>query len=459
MDWQPDNKEEPVTNTKIAAPPVEVTGYRTEETLFATRYKQGGRTVFSISLSPDQIMNLIPRPDPDETSPGNRRIRPAHAAGFGQYFNENPDWVSPSIILRAPSIFAFEAIQAVDGAEFGFITYPKRKQGDIQILDGQHRTLGFHLGMKSIEDGLQKARSLRTEARRQDPHGAAFKEAEKQIRDLEKIRDRYYSDRLAVEIQVTDDLREYRQMFYDIAENALGITASVKARFDTRKVVNRALPEVLEHPLLKNRVDLEADRVGRGSEFLMGAKHVAEITKITQVGLEGRVSRRQNQEWSEAEIANKAKAFFTLLTETFPPIAAVEAGQLMPSRLRKTSLLGSVLMLRILADVDYKLTTEHAFDRQMVADFFGVLAPHMEAPVYPASVWLDHTPEGVFIDGASAPGSRRQDIKLFRDLLIDAAITKPKWLAAKPKPRPEPEIKELELATGMFLSNVDLIDK
>ena len=38
---------------------------------------------------------------------------------------------------------------------------------------------------------------------------------------------------------VEDDSTAYKQMFFDIADNALGITSSVRARFDSRKVVNR----------------------------------------------------------------------------------------------------------------------------------------------------------------------------------------------------------------------------
>ena len=77
-------------------------------------------------------------------------------------------------------------------------------------------------------------------------------------------------------------------MFFDIADNALGITSSVRARFDSRKVVNRGLEEVMKHALLKDRVDPEQDRMGRNNPNLMGAKHVAEIVRTLAVGIEGR---------------------------------------------------------------------------------------------------------------------------------------------------------------------------
>ena len=100
------------TSTKVAPAP-EVTGYRTEETLFATRYKQGGRTVYSVALSPDQIVNLITKPDPAVASPGNRRITPKHAQEFARYFLDNENWVSPGIILRSPGVFRFESTRTL----------------------------------------------------------------------------------------------------------------------------------------------------------------------------------------------------------------------------------------------------------------------------------------------------------------------------------------------------------
>src|SRR5690606_36709242 len=122
--------------------------------------------------------------------------------------------------------------------------------------------------------------------------GEGVKEAETEIRRLEKVRDRLYSERVSVEIQVTDDLAVYRQMFYDIAENALGITASVKARFDSRKVVNRALPEVLDHPLLPGRVDLENARLPKHSPHLISSRQLRETVRVATVGYDGSLGRR-----------------------------------------------------------------------------------------------------------------------------------------------------------------------
>ena len=44
------------------------------------------------------------------------------------------------------------------------------------------------------------------------------------------------------------DEKGYKQMFVDIAENAKGITKTIQVRFDNRRVVNRALLKVIQHP-------------------------------------------------------------------------------------------------------------------------------------------------------------------------------------------------------------------
>jgi hypothetical protein len=115
-----------------------------------------------------------------------------------------------------------------------------------------------------------------------------------------------------MQIFVEDVQTEFQQMFYDIANNALGITASVQARFDTRKIANRVLQDVLLHPLLMDRVDLENDRLGRTNPNLLTAKHVADLVRILAVGLEGRISRRLEAELHDNDLAVRRTSSSTL---------------------------------------------------------------------------------------------------------------------------------------------------
>jgi len=417
---------------------MQLTGYASSVSLFATRYKQGGRTVYGLDLSPEQLVNLIPVPDPTVASPGNRRIRPQHAQDFARYFREHENWVVPALILRAPNIFKFEVSYEVEGTQFGVITFPRGESKDIHILDGQHRILGFHYASRQIADDLDKAQSALVTARRVDPQGAAVGMAQERISFFKAQRRRLEVERVSVDIIVEQDLKEFQQMFFDIADNALGITASVRSRFDTRKVANRALEPVLEHPLLFERVDVDSDRIGRGSPYLMGAKHATDLIRTVTVGIQGRISRVQEKEFKDAMLAKATKEFLDALVEGFTPLKAITLGQLLPDDLRKTSLLGSVNMLRALAGVYYELH-QHAWTDEMIVGFFKLLSPHTSGPVYKGSIWLEHMPEQVFSDGAMAPHGRHQDMKALVMTMVDWAIENPAWLSEPPAPRPEPE--------------------
>lgn len=433
------NVKEKVAGAAVAA------SYSTDKELYATRYKQGGRTVYAVAMTPAQVAATIKRPDPLADNPGNRRIRLKHAQAFARYFIEHDAWVVPGIILRASNIFSFEADSEVADVQFGILRYPERNQGDIQILDGQHRILGFHLALETVDDLLDAARNQLATARRV---GEGEKDAQAEIRRLEKVRDRLYGERVSVEIQVTEDLAAYRQMFFDIAENALGITASVKARFDGRKVINRALPDVLEHPLLAGRVDLEQDRLPRRGPNLLTARHLTETVRVVTVGYDGRVGRRAERELKEKEVAKNANDFFTLLTEAFAPLKSVELGQLLPDTLRETTLLGSPLFLRILAGVHYDLIANHAWSREAVLAYFKKLAPHMNAPAHANSIWQLHGPEDAFQDGALAPSGRRQDAKALLNALVAWGLDDEPFVAAAPLDAPvvvEPETTDDEI--------------
>jgi len=186
----------------------------------------------------------------------------------------------------------------------------------------------------------------------------------------------------------------------------------------------------MKHPLLKGRVDPEQDRMGRGNPNLMGAKHVAEIVRTLAVGIEGRIGRRLEDELREDALVQKTNDFFDALLAAFPPLDNLIDGEVTADELRKTSLLGSTVMLRVLAGVYAELVDRHKFDDEDVADFFRELAPYMPGPVGGESIWVTKVKDDVFTQGALAPRSRRQDLKTLRDTLVEWATKDPEWLTA-----------------------------
>jgi hypothetical protein len=407
----------------------DVTGYDPDVRFYATRYRQGGRTVFSLDLSLTQIAGLLPKPDPANPTEGNRRIKEGHARAFGEYVRAQGEWVAPALVLRAPDIFEFDVRENIGGTEFGVISFPRLASTDLRILDGQHRILGIHLAIQDIANELEKARSALAAARRNDALPPVIEQYENEVKKLNEQRARFDRERTSLQIFIEDDQAAYKQMFFDIADNALGITSSVRARFDSRKVVNRSLEDVMKHALLKGRVDPEQDRMGRNNPNLMGAKHVAEIVRTLAVGIDGRIGRRLEDELREDELVQKTNDFLDVLVAAFPPLEAVIEGEITPEDLRKSNLLGSTVMHRVLAGVYAELVDRQRYDDEDVTDFFMKLAPHMEGPVSKRSIWIARVDDEVFSEGALAPRSRRQDLKSLRDTIVEWATTEPEWLA------------------------------
>ena len=69
----------------------------------ATRYRQGGRTQYHVSLPLAEVTRLIKRPDPNLPLLGNRKVDGKRGQSFGDYLRKNGDWVSPAVIVRVPA--------------------------------------------------------------------------------------------------------------------------------------------------------------------------------------------------------------------------------------------------------------------------------------------------------------------------------------------------------------------
>lgn len=438
--------EDEVATKKAPATP---TGYATADTFFATMFRQGGRTVYSLDLSPNQLMALLVRPDPDRPVESNREIRKKHAEGFADYFIEHDQWVIPGMILRSPQKFKFEVQEEVSGTKFGLLEVPRSSAREISILDGQHRTLGFFMAADKLAERIEAKRDLLQKTERQSPGGPEVAFVKRELEALRQQASRLESERLSVLVYVESDMKAYRQMFFDISDNALGITASVRARFDSRKVVNRALPIVLEHPLLRGRVEMDADRLKQNDPSLLTAKNVTEIIRNVLSGITGRIGKKREQVLQENKVAEAAKAFLDLLVRSFAPLQLVQLDQLKPQELRQRSLTGSPAFLRLLAGLYHDLTDTgeggRAWPIEKVEAFFARLAPHVSStdggnPVYQGSIWLDRMPSGSFVEGQITPSTMRQLYLPTYETLLKWAVVPQEadFLDAPPAPRPAP---------------------
>lgn len=402
----------------------EPSGYGTHDTYFATRYKQGGRWVYSLDFALPELVALVPKPDPEKPALENRRITPGHARKFAEYVVSRKDWVCPPMLLRVhEGEFTFEALRTIGSTEFGVLRVPKLARMSLHITDGQHRILGFHWAWELVDAEIEKARDhLARVKANHDDDPAQVQGAKAQLKRWIGRRDHLATERVGADIIVVDDPREFRQVFVDIADNALGISRSVSVRFDRRKVVNRALETVMAHPLLEDRVDLQTDRLNKNSPFLMGAKHVTDIIRGAQVG-RGRIGKRLEAELNEVTVAGNASRFLDALTEAFPDLQAIIDGEVQPSELRGRSLLGSSTMLRVLAIVYGELVVRREngdadLTHEDVITYFKSLAPQMKAPVKTGDRWMK---TGLFLEGAMAPSARSGDVGRLASILMDEA--------------------------------------
>ncbi|MDF8263932.1 DNA sulfur modification protein DndB [Luteipulveratus flavus] len=407
-------------------------GYDPNEYFFASKFRQGGRVVYSVDFSVREIVTYLPRPNADkplDVSATQRQISPKHAKDFGEYVRSDSGWVSPALLLRAPNIFQFDrSIEVETGTTmFGQLAVPKDARDEIQIVDGQHRTLGFHLAWESLRSDIENARVSVARAKEIGDSLVAQRE-ERRLHDLIHRRDSLANERVAIQIIIVETPEVARRIFVDINDNAKGITGAVKSRFDDRKVLSRALNLVLQHSeLLEGRVNLEQDRITGATPYLLGAKHVQDILKALVVG-GGNITPRIENEVNEQDVVDTFDDFATALVDAFPDLAAVQAEDLTPSELRGRSLIGSNVMLRGFARAWFELT-QRGWTSQEIGKAFGEMSPHMSAPVLadPADTWFA---TGLFPStesGAFSPTSRAQDFKALATFVVHACEGSVRW--------------------------------
>jgi len=429
----------------------QATGYSTTEVYYGTRFIQGGRTNYLLDLSLLQIMSIVPRPNPEIASPGNRKINVKHATDFSTYQRKTPEWVVPGILLRIDRQFDFKsALAEGSGTQFGAISFPRTASNDIHILDGQHRILGLYAAYDAINAERSKLQITLTAAKRNEDQ-ASHAAIQRALNEVEKQAKRFEDEHIPVQIIVEPDLVKYRQMFFDIAENAKGITASVRNRFDSTKAINRALEEVLHHPLLENRTDVEADTLKRNSQNFTTARYVSEVIRTLVNGFDARIGKRAEAQLNDKQVARTALDFYDQVIESFPQLKAMMHGQISPETVRSTTLFATNAFLRYLAAVRHDLMVEHAFTEGMVTDFFKKLSPHIEAPIHENNLFYRHIGVPMFIPGAWGPSGRRADGKEAVRILVDWAIEKPAFLDEAPLPAPVKPVpleeKPIELLT------------
>ncbi len=397
--------------------------------LAATRYYQGGRVMYHVTPTlADLPRFIVKRPDPEKPLEGNRRVEQKRAEKWSEYITEREDWVSPALIVNAPKgDISFEAkYEFPDGTAWGIIEIPVAALHGVQILDGQHRTLGTFMALEQVEDRIREKRDG-MEAAEIDGNAELAAELQKGLKKLLTARERLANEHLAIDVvAVRGDQR--KQMFVDIADNAKGINRDLTTILDQRAAVNRISVELIEnHPLLIDRVESgQAARMSSKNPNLLGAKSVGDIVRALNVGVTGRVGKRIDDELATSIVAVTADAsrFLDTLVIAFPDLAAVQDGELDPVDLRQHSLLGSATMLRVLAGVYRDLSNpddgSNPMTREQITTYFSDLAPEMNRiPIAEDDdFWM---PSGAFMPATNAPQAQGGPLRKLVNYLVEKA--------------------------------------
>lgn len=398
-----------------------VTGVRRSDTFLAVRLRQGGRTVYALQLPLTDVPRVLPVPDPSRPTPGNRKVDVKHAGEFGRYVRDHADWVAPPLLVRDGGRCTFTPqMELPGGIVVGLLEVPHGAV--VKIVDGQHRVLGVDIALRGLsleEDQLTEALA------RRDNDDDTERELRDELSALDEVRSRFGREHLGVYVYEEQSPDAYEQMFFDVADNALGIRQAVKVRFDNRKLINRSFDPVAKHRLLAGRVDVEQDRVTGANPNLVGAKHVIDMVRSVNVGVMGRITKKRETELDEEASVENTMAFLDALVDGFPVLADVAEGNVTPAELRATSLAGSLTMLRVLAGVFHNLALapedeDERWTADEVAEYFASLSDHMAAPVAEGSVWMaaedfSETPD--FTRGAYGPQARSQNIKHLTEVI------------------------------------------
>ncbi|BDT91511.1 hypothetical protein IFM12275_14870 [Nocardia sputorum] len=384
-----------------------ISGPRRESTYIAQRSFQGGRVVYSVRIPLTNLDLILTLPNPDEPDPDNRKVDGRHAKAFGEYIAQQETWVAPTLLARDNGGCTFKEAPGSEG-RLGYLTVPWAvgSLSPLSTIDGQHRILGVHNAIRELGEQIKKIDREITKATRADKIESLTASRDKLSAQLKRLE----NESVGVDIYVEPNNVLARQMFVDVADNAKGISSALRARFDSSKVANRILDRVVNHALLKGKVDLEQDRMTSKNPNLMGAKHVADLTRGVAVGVAGRIGKQRERELADETLVELVHGYLDCLAEGFKDLAAVAEGTLKPIDLRSQSLLGSVGMLRVLAGVYHELMENHDANDEDIVAFFTKLDPHMNAPVSDTSIWRKTEASTDFEVNASAPVMRTQNL-------------------------------------------------
>ncbi len=400
--------------------PDSLTGYQSTEDYIAQQTQQGNRINYHITLPIHRVVEVFPIPDPDQEFEDNRRVDAKRAKKFARYVRTTEKWTAGSLQVRSdPKTCKFDAQKDYGPMSLGTIQVPAGNRGNFHILDGQHRILGFKYLLEQIGTDLSEARRQLQIAENAGNPSPEIARRTKTVKELERLRDRFFNESIGVQVVIETNHVAARKIFVDVNDNAKGVPRSVTARFNRDKVAERALQRMIDegpvHPLLIGRVDEQKDRVTSSNPNFVAASKLADLIRFTHKGIYGRYRAEMDADVSlDDELVTSATRFLDVLTAAAPQLQQVIGGSLTTTELRGQNMVGSITMLSVLAGAFHNLSNDGVSDKDIEL-FFARLIDHMDVPVTNSTrsgkMWLNAGKEEAFVDGATAPVARAQQVK------------------------------------------------
>lgn len=402
-------------------------GYAVTDDYIGVAHGQHELKLVSVQVPWTNLIKIVKLPDPEVDTDYNRPLRKGHAERFGEYLDVVDTPYTPPIALWTdPSNVVLEDIQnlpRIGNIRFVLAKFVRAGRDQVNILDGQHRIYGCHLQFEKYQDEIARARDnlIRAEALGETELVA---DAKARLRKAKDKLPRLDTMVVTVQIALTGDKRIAKQIFADVADNALGISKSILSEFSLRSTFNRVAQRVSDETL-PGLVDTVQDRMSRKNPHWLSLKDVVNVVQALELPLGRRWTHKLEPQLKEQQMVRRATAFFEGLFTVYPQLKGVKDGQTPASDLRsagsEVSLLGSATMSRVLAAA-YRNLGEgddryEPMSHEDIMAFFGTLPmeagctdPDNEDEAEPvlSPIWVD---TGKFAFPYTAPSARLGDIR------------------------------------------------
>ncbi|CAN2189936.1 dndB_like domain containing protein [Candidatus Nanopelagicaceae bacterium] len=399
-------------------------GYSVTKELAAQQVTRGGKTVYILSLPIQLVPVHLPIPDPSRPIDSNRAVSKSHAEGFGAYWLKNVgSWTVPPLLVDTADHLKFdEKFSITDGPRLGVLHLPDYSNQILRTLDGQHRILGWSIVRNRLIKDLEAAQEQFQIAQRT---GTSIEKdlASEKLEQTRASLQRMQTEQVTLEIVSGVTEHEHKTFFITIADNAVGINTSERARMDETNMTARVAKQLTDNlEILQNRIEMRKSSAGKSSKDLMSLANVRDIVRHACFGIKGKVTAAREQSVNDSNAIEISEHFFRAMNEAIPHLQQISNGIYLPKALKQESLLGSVTIWRCLAgsynDLAVKLVNnkELHWDKNGHDKFVEMLKELFKKMKISGtgsnrkiqSTWAE---TGCFNPGELAPRSRAQDLR------------------------------------------------